>query len=84
MTALSQRADKEEEMQPGERATAAEEGGREFQDRRHAGVLVCVSSRASPAWGLTFDGESLCTASRSNSSIIYHDEVQGISKANCK
>lgn len=72
-------------MQPGERATAAEEGGeREFQDRRHAGALVCVSSRASPARGLTVDGESLCTASRSNSSIIYHDEVEGISTANCK
>lgn len=38
----------------------------------------CVlSSRASPASGLTVDGESLCTVSRSNSSIIYHNEVWG-------
>lgn len=47
-------------------------------------VCVCVSLHASPASGLTVDGESLCTVSRSNSSIIYHNKVWGISKANCK
>lgn len=40
-------------------------------------VFLSVSSRASPASGLTVDGESLCTVSRSNSSIIYHNEVWG-------
>lgn len=44
MTGLWRRADKEEEMQPGERATAAEERGRgagAFRALRHAGVVVC-------------------------------------------
>lgn len=86
-------ADKDEEMLPGERATAAEEGRREFQHLRHAGVCVCVcvcgsssthAAQASSASGLTVNGATLCTVSRSNSSIIYRNEELGISTANCK
>lgn len=53
VTGLLQRADKEEEMQPRERATAAEEGRREFQDLRHAGACLRVCPHVLPLpWAL--------------------------------
>lgn len=71
-----------------ERERQLQRKGGELQDLRHTGARVCPPSahaaQASSASGLTENGATLCTVSRSNSSIIYQNEELGISTANCK
>lgn len=87
VTGLLRRADKEEEMQPGERATAAEEGGGwkgGFQDLRHAGVVVCCPRVLPLPRALQSMEKAFVPCPDQTAQLFITMKYGGISKANCK